>query len=144
MPDNGEQSDSPRRPDRDDDRDDRDDNDDRDRPRPRRRRDDDDDYDDRPRRRSGGGDPTGGLIPYKNGMALAAYYCGVFSFIPCLWGLLSLLAIIFGFVGLSHANKHPEAKGKGHAIAGIVCGFITLFLAVASVGYVIVAGAMAK
>lgn len=128
----------------------RDDDDDRDPPPRRRDRDDEDDDRDedyrprRPRRRDrddGGGD-LGGLIPVNNGMALAAYYCGVFSFIPCLWGTLSLLAIIFGFVGLSKANKHPEAKGKGHSIAGIVCGGITLLLAVASVGYVIVIGAI--
>ena len=29
------------------------------------------------------GDSTGGIIPYKNGPALAAYYCGVFAVIPC-------------------------------------------------------------
>lgn len=134
----------PRSDDRDeDDRDDRprrrrEDEDDRPRRRDRDRDEYDDDDDDRPRRRRAS-DPTGGLIPLNNGMALAAYYCGVFSFIPCLWGTLSLLAIIFGFIGLSKANKHPEAKGKGHAIAGIVCGGITLLLLLASVAYVVVA-----
>lgn len=121
------EDDRPRRASRaDDDRDDRDDRDD-DRPRRRRRR--RDDYDP---------DPTGGLIPLKNGMALAAYYCGVFSFIPCLWGTLSVLAIIFGFIGLGRAKQHPEAKGKGHSIAGIVCGVITLLMAVGSVVFVFV------
>ena len=117
--------------------------DDRPEPRDRERPDDyDPDYRPRPRRRdrersSGGGD-LGGLIPLNNGMALAAYYCGVFSFIPCLWGSLSLVAVILGFLGLGKANKHPEAKGKGHAIAGIVCGGITGLLGLASAGYVIV------
>lgn len=128
----------------------RDDDDDRD-DRPRRRRDEDEDNrprrrdrdfddedDDRPRRRRMSSDPTGGLIPLNNGMALAAYYCGVFSFIPCLWGILSLLAIIFGLIGLSKAKQHPEAKGKGHAIAGIVCGSITMLLLVATIIYVVV------
>ena len=111
----------------------------------RRDRERPDDYDRnyrprRPRRDrdDGDGEVLGGLIPLKNGMALAAYYCGVFSFIPCLWGSLSLLAVIFGFIGLNKANKHPEAKGKGHAIAGIVCGFITGLLGLASAVYVIV------
>lgn len=29
------------------------------------------------------GDSTGGVIPYKNMPALIAYYCGVFSILPC-------------------------------------------------------------
>jgi hypothetical protein len=120
--DEDDRDDRPRRRDRDEYEDDY-------RPRRRRRRDDDDDR----------GDATGGLIPYKNGMALAAYYCGVFSFIPCLWGTLSLLAIVFGFMGLAKASKHPEAKGKGHAIAGIVCGGITLLLLIAGIVYGVVA-----
>ena len=114
--------------------DDRDENRDDDRPRRAARadgdRDDRDDYDDRPRRRRRrrddyDPDPTGGLIPLRNGMALAAYYCGVFSFIPCFGAILGPLALIFGFIGLGRANKHPEAKGKGHSIAGIVCGGLT-------------------
>ena len=57
-----------------------------DRPRRRRRDRDEDDDDDRPRRGRRDGYNDGGmstLIPYKNGKALAAYYCGVFSLIPC-------------------------------------------------------------
>ena len=64
-------------------------------------------------------------------MALAAYYCGVFSLIPCLWGTLSVLAIVFGFIGLKRAKTHPESKGKGHSIAGIVLGSITILLGIA-------------
>jgi hypothetical protein len=97
----------------------------------RRRRDDEDDR----------GDPTGGLIPLNNGMALAAYYCGVFSFIPCVSAILGPLAVIFGFIGLAKANKHPEAKGKGHSIAGIVCGSLTSLLTVAGIVYVAVMAA---
>jgi hypothetical protein len=112
---------------------------DRDRDRP-----EDDDRDDRPRRPRrdrDDGEVLGGLIPLKNGMALAAYYCGVFSFIPCLWGTLSVLAVVFGFIGLSKAKRHPSAKGKGHAIAGIVCGSITGLLGLASIAFVIVSAA---
>jgi hypothetical protein len=121
----------------------RDDEDDR----PRRRdQDDDDDHDDRPRRRRHReeGDVTGGLIPYKNGMALAAYYCGVFSLIPCVWGVLSILAIIFGILGLSRAKEHPEAKGKAHAITGIVLGSITLLLAIAATVFFVVTAAKTR
>jgi hypothetical protein len=99
------------------------------RSKPPRRRDDDDDDDARPRRRSRRprqDDTLSGLIPYKNGMALAAYYCGVFSLIPCVGGILGPLAIIFGIIGLRKVNENPEARGTGHAIAGIVLGSLAL------------------
>ena len=115
----------------DDDRDDRDD----DRPRRRYRDDDEDEYEARRARTDG----TGGLIPYKNGKALAAYYCGVFALIPCFGGILAILALIFGFLGLAHARKHPEARGKAHAITGIVLGVIcVLAWIVAPIVFVIV------
>ena len=103
-------------------------NDDDDRPRrkPRPRDEDDDDNeedDDRPRRRRNRDDErdkTGGLIPYKNGKALAAYYCGVFSLIPLFGCVLSVFAVVLGVMGIVYANQHPAAKGKGHAITGIV------------------------
>jgi predicted Zn finger-like uncharacterized protein len=84
----------------------------------------DDDYDEeRFRRRDDGGVST--LIPYRNGRALAAYYCGVFSFIPCIGLILGPIALVLGILGLRFARAHPSAKGTGHAIAGIVCGSIT-------------------
>jgi hypothetical protein len=89
----------------------------------------DDDFDDRPRRRrrdeDDGDDPTGGLIPYKNGKALAAYYCAVFSLIPCVGTALGPAAVVLGVLGLGHAKRHPRAGGKAHAWIGIVLGTIT-------------------
>jgi len=112
--------------------------------RARRRRDDDDaedeiddpiaeeeDDDGRPLRRRRGS-VVDSIIPYKNGMALAAYYCGIFSLIPCLWGTLSIVAIVLGILGLGKAKKHPESKGTGHAIAGIVLGSISIILGIAT------------
>jgi hypothetical protein len=103
--------------------DDYDDQDDDSRPRRRRRRRfDDDDYDDDDYEQD---NPVSTIIPYKNGMALAAYYCGVFSLIPCLGGLLGPAAFILGILGLRFVRKNPTAHGTGHAIAGIVLGGIT-------------------
>jgi hypothetical protein len=103
--------------------------DDRDDPRRRRSEDPEDDYDDlpperprRPRRRSDEGIAT--LIPYRNGAALAAYYCGIFGLIPVLGFILGPIAFIFGIVGFVKARKSPQAHGTGHAIAGIVLGLI--------------------
>ncbi|MCI0683701.1 MAG: DUF4190 domain-containing protein [Gemmataceae bacterium] len=92
----------------------------------------DDDDRDRPRRRGPRApnvrredDAVATIIPYRNGMALAAYYVGVFSLIPCIALILGPLGIIFGIIGLRRVNANPEVKGTGHAIAGIVLGSIT-------------------
>lgn len=86
----------------------------------------DDDYDDP---EEGGsqsqGDALSSLIPYKNSKALTAYYCGVFSLIPCLGLILGPIALIFGISGLRYAKEHPQAKGQAHAVVGIVLGTIT-------------------
>ena len=106
--------------------------DDDDRPRRARRRDEDDD-DERPRRKrprdddEETSDGTGGVIPYKNGMALGAYYCAVFSFIPFLGCVLGPIAIVLGVLGILYANKHPKARGMGHAVFGIVGGLVGPF-----------------
>jgi uncharacterized protein DUF4190 len=116
-----------------DDRRDRDD-DDRDEPRrPARRRPRDeepDDFDDapadRPRKkaRRGDGEGVAKIIPYRNGPALAAYYCGVFALIPGIGFVLGPIAFILGIVGLVKARKSPKAHGTGHAITGIILGLI--------------------
>lgn len=105
-----------------------------DRPRKTRGRDDaePDDYDDlpaeRPRkpRRQGGGDGLARVVPYRNGAALAAYYCGVFGLIPVLGIFLAPIAFILGIIGFAKARKDPQARGTGHAIAGIVLGIIDI------------------
>lgn len=121
-----------------------------DRPRRRPRREDayddydDEDDDDRPRRRRRPqGDATGGLIPYKNGMALAAYYLGVFGLIPVLGFPLSIGAVVLGVLGLKHAKAHPEASGTAHALVGIALGSVELLGYIALVGLV-VAGVLSK
>jgi hypothetical protein len=119
--------DRPRKPRR------REDDDDREgRPRKAARRDDDrpDDYDDLPAERSRkpkkGGDGLARVVPYRNGAALAAYYCGVFGLIPGLGLLLSPIAFILGVIGFVKARRDPKARGTGHAIAGIVLGLISI------------------
>jgi hypothetical protein len=116
--------------------------------RPRRRQpvDDDefDDDDDRPRRRRDEeeGDATGGLIPYKNGMALASYYTGVFSLIPCFGLILGPIALVLGVMGLKYAKKHPTARGQAHAWVGIVLGALVLLAHVGIVIFAVVGGLM--
>lgn len=87
----------------------------------------------------GQGDVTGGIIPYKNGPALAAYYVGIVSLLCCFVGLpVGIVAIVLGVMGLQKRAKQPEVKGSVHAWIGIVCGVIStigaIFALIAIIG----------
>ena len=74
----------------------------------------------------GQGDVTGGIIPYKNGPALAAYYIGIVSMLCCFFGLpIGIVAVVLGVMGLQKRAKQPEVKGSVHAWIGIVTGVIS-------------------
>ncbi len=66
-------------------------------------------------------------------MAVAGLVLGivalVFCWIPFLNWILAILAVIFGAVGVSKANK-IGGKGKGMAIAGLVMGIVGALLGV--------------
>ena len=87
-------------------------------------------------------DAVATIIPYKNVPALIAYYCGVFSLIPCLF--IGWAGLILGIMGLKRAKEHPEAKGKVHAWIGIIVGGFFALLYTASTIFVFVSAAMAK
>jgi hypothetical protein len=91
--------------------------------RPRREDDDYDDYDDT--RGAGTDEAVATIIPYRNPLALAAYYCGVFSLIPCVGLALGPTALVLGILGLRASRRNAKAHGMGHAITGIVLGSLT-------------------
>lgn len=66
------------------------------------------------------GDGYSGMIPHRNQAALIAYYCGVFSVLPCF--PIGLVALVLGIIGLRKAKREPEAKGGVHAWIGIIAG----------------------
>jgi hypothetical protein len=69
-------------------------------------------------------DPVQAFIPYRNAPALISYYLGIFSILPCAGAIMGPIAIFLGLKGLKLAAQHPEARGKAHAITGIVSGSI--------------------
>lgn len=112
MPIDDDDDDRPaRRPRRDDD------DDDGGRPARRPRRDEDDDFD-RPRRPSDRG----------AGMGIASLVLGILSLPLCICSLFdlpfSILAIVFGFVSRSQGGP------RGTATAGIIMGFISMFVVI--------------
>lgn len=69
-------------------------------------------------------DPRGQVNPLddggSNGMALAGF---IFSFI------FPVLGIIFSAVGIGNANKRPDKKGQGLAVAGLIISILNLLIA---------------
>lgn len=65
--------------------------------------------------------------PSNNGLSIAALVCGICGFL-CVTGILG---VIFGFVGLNQIKRTGQ-RGRGMAIAGIVCGLAWLTLIVIS------------
>ena len=70
-----------------------------------------------PAKRAAAGEKTSGI-------AIAALVMGIAAFV--VFGPLAVLAIIFGAIGISQANKDPSLKGKGMAVAGLVLGIIAV------------------
>jgi hypothetical protein len=68
-----------------------------------------------------------------NGFAVAALLLGTTSILFCWLGLFALvqvvLAVIFGAVGISRANR--GARHKGMAVAGMILGIVGFLLYVA-------------
>jgi len=58
-----------------------------------------------------------------NGFCVAALVLGIIGIPTSCFPLVSLLAIVFGIIGLNQVNKSGvEGSGKGLAIAGLACG----------------------
>jgi hypothetical protein len=74
-----------------------------------------------------------------NGMAIAGMVLGIISLALC-WVMianwvLSLLAIIFSALGIAKAKR--VGKGKGMAIAGLVCAILGALIGVALFVFVV-------
>ncbi len=70
--------------------------------------------------------PAGyGLVPYKNGQALAGYYMGCLSFVL---PILAPFAVVFGILGFMRSQREPLVKGSAHGIIGIIAGVISAAL----------------
>ena len=60
-----------------------------------------------------------------NGFAITALILGIISL---LLSPLSILAIIFGGVGIGQTGPNSNYKGRGMAIAGLVLGIVAIVL----------------
>lgn len=68
------------------------------------------------------------LLPIgpQSAWAIASGYLGIASLIPILALVTGVLAIIFAVLGFKEIAAHPEKRGKGRCITGIVLGVLGL------------------
>jgi uncharacterized protein DUF4190 len=68
---------------------------------------------------------VGHMGPPTSGWSVAAMVLGIVGLLIfwCAWGIPSLLAVIFGHIGLAE-TKHGRKSGRGMAITGLVLGYI--------------------
>jgi hypothetical protein len=73
------------------------------------------------------------LLPIgpQSGLAIAAGYLGLFSLV---FGVTAPLGIIFGVLALRDLRAHPEKRGKGRALTGIIIGSLITVVWVAILG----------
>ena len=68
-----------------------------------------------------------------NGMAVAGFVLGLFSWVCCCAGpMISGLALVFSIIGLIQISQNPMQGGKGLAIAGIILAILGLFISAGS------------
>jgi hypothetical protein len=85
------------------------------------------------------GDATGGVIPYKNGPALAAYYLAVAALIPVFGFFCAIPAFFLGLKGLKKAKLEPHVRGQVHAWIGVVVGGLLTLGYLIGIGFIVFA-----
>jgi hypothetical protein len=61
-----------------------------------------------------------------SGFAIASLVCSLVG--PCTYGLLTLVAIVFGHVAMSEIRNTPGLGGSGLATAGLIIGYLQIAL----------------
>lgn len=84
------------------------------------------------------------VIPYRNGPALAAYYFGIFSLIPCFGLVLGITALVLGILGLKKHRLQPGCGGKVHAWVGVILGGLCAVANLAGIILMIIGAASGK
>ena len=64
--------------------------------------------------------------PSSNGLATASLVLGIIAIPLCFLVVPSILAVVFGGIGLNRAKQDPAIGGSGKAIAGLVLGLVAL------------------
>jgi len=82
--------------------------------------------------------PYGAPMPAStgtNGMSIAALVLGILW----IYGIGSILSLIFGYISLGQIKRDPRQKGKGMAIAGVVLGWVGIVGAIIVIAFIVYA-----
>lgn len=82
--------------------------------------------------------PYGAPLPAStgtNGMSIAALVLGILW----IYGVGSILSLIFGYISLGQIKRDPRQKGKGMAIAGVVLGWVGIVGAIIVIAFIVYA-----
>lgn len=63
-------------------------------------------------------------------MSIASLVLGIAGIPLCCFFVPSILAVVFGAIGLNQIKANPAQRGRGMAIAGIVLGSVVVVLMV--------------
>lgn len=81
-----------------------------------------------------------GAVPASTGKATTAMVLGIlaiiFFWLTVLDLALAIPAIVLGALAVRDANRHPQRPGHGKALAGLICGIISVVLIIATVAVV--------
>ena len=69
----------------------------------------------------------------SNGLATASLVLGIIAIPLCFLMIPSILAVVFGGIGISRVKQNPAVGGRGKAIAGLVLGLVALAFMVLAV-----------
>ena len=82
--------------------------------------------------------PYGAPMPAStgtNGMSIAALVLGILW----IYGIGSILSLVFGYISLGQIKRDPRQKGKGMAIAGVVLGWVGIVGAIIVIAFIVYA-----
>ena len=73
------------------------------------------------------GTPPPSPVRETSGLAIASLVCGILGFLTC--GLTGIAAVITGHLAMSSIKRGNGAiEGKGMALAGLITGYISVFI----------------
>jgi len=80
-----------------------------------------------------------GAVQKTNSLAIVSLVLGIVSFLINPVFLISIAAVIVGFIANNQISKNPGFKGKGLAMGGIILGILSVILTIV---LIIVAGSL--
>jgi hypothetical protein len=78
------------------------------------------------------------MNPTTSSLAIASLVCGIAGLVSCIV-ILGIPAIILGHMAISQIAKSPiPMVGRGMAIAGLVCGYVTTLMLLGFVAMILI------